>query len=233
VSVVDVGNVTSQTMGWWHRAPGRREDVRTAIVVACGDEEPRLISDGHDVMILGTGGIIVAEFKQARPGGVTDLEGSPLTLYLGKLTDRAWVSLGSITCNPAGNQAVQIGDYLDRWIGRGVSTGAVGPLGLDFRPGNVRPLGAEEISFCLCEDLTDPLLLAISLAQEYLEPVQPLEVRLEQDPESEDEWLTLGVVVAGDSDTLLAHYEKYVREWVAQVPWPEVNRIRLSYDVAN
>ena len=233
MSVVDVGNVTSQTMGWWHRKLDHQEDIGTAVVVACGDVEPRLIPDDYDVVVaLGTGGISVGECKQAQPGVVTHLEGFASPLDLANVTERAWVSFGHVMCTPAGNQPVQIGEYLDRWTGRGMTGGPICPRGLDFRPGNVRPLSAEEISFCLCEDLTDSLLLAISLAQQYLEPIQPLEVQLEHDPESTEEWLTLRVVVAGDNESILTHYDNYVRDWVAQVLWPEVNRIRLSYDVA-
>lgn len=144
-----------------------------------------------------------------------------------------WVLLGYSPPPSAPDEADLIDRYLNQWTGRRTATPSAPPRALELRVPNLKPLGSAEMAFCLREGLCDYLLLAICLVRTHLEPVGPLEVHLEQDPDSGDQWLTLDAVVTGSVDAILARDERFVRDWVARVPWPAVNQIRVSYDVAD
>ena len=44
---------------------------------------------------------------------------------------------------------------------------------------------------------------------------------VEQDPESDDEWIAIDVTVADDVDDVVAQHNEFTRQWVAAVP-PDV-----------
>jgi len=92
----------------------------------------------------------------------------------------------------------------------------------------------EVASFLLSNSgLIEMLPLAIVRANSHMQPLRPLQVEIVRDPESEEEWLTFNVEVAGDDEDVLARYGSYVSDWVRLAQWPEVNKIRLSYDATD
>jgi hypothetical protein len=71
---------------------------------------------------------------------------------------------------------------------------------------------------------------ALRLAREFF-PTVPPTVRLEADPESDDQWVTIDVVAQGDVDRVLEREEGYMRALIASVPWPQRDKIRLAYAI--
>ncbi len=57
-------------------------------------------------------------------------------------------------------------------------------------------------------------------------------VQLVRDPEIDDEFVEIGIVVAGEPEQILNAYDRYTADWVATVPASARERIRLSYEFA-
>src|SRR5262249_13182205 len=86
--------------------------------------------------------------------------------------------------------------------------------------------------FCCQHDLSATLEQAIGLAGECFPSVRTREVLLREDPENDEEWLSLTIVVSGSIEEALRAYECYVQKWVETIPWPKRAMVRLSYRVA-
>jgi len=109
-------------------------------------------------------------------------------------------------------------------------------LGCHFFPSGYNSLGFSEVApgaleYCLRHELRQDLLTAIDLMRQGFSKVYACHLRLEQDPETGEEWLGLDVALQEDVDAVLAHYDVYTDRWIAQTPWPERDKIRLVYDV--
>jgi hypothetical protein len=91
------------------------------------------------------------------------------------------------------------------------------------------PLDALE--YYLRQGLRQDLLTAIELMRQCFVKVHAYRLRLEQDPETGEEWLVLDVTLQEDVDAVLAHCDIYTDRWIAQTPWPERDKIRLVYNV--
>jgi hypothetical protein len=76
------------------------------------------------------------------------------------------------------------------------------------------------------------LSLALELAQKHFDMARAPEVEREQDSETGEEWITLDVVVRATPEEFFNHYDRYTDALVATIPWPERDKIRLSYRLA-
>jgi hypothetical protein len=81
------------------------------------------------------------------------------------------------------------------------------------------------------EELLRYLPVAIDLIGRCFSSIQDLHLQLEQDPEVGEEWLVLDVTIQGEVEEVLNEYDNYTDHWVSSVPWPERDKIRLSYNV--
>ena len=70
-----------------------------------------------------------------------------------------------------------------------------------------------------------------TLARETFAPIERLEFEVHQDPEIEDEWIVLRVVVRQESVDVPAARKKYAAAWVATAPSSHRSLIRLSPDI--
>lgn len=110
------------------------------------------------------------------------------------------------------------------------------PAGMSLLSERLYSLGLSEVApgaleYCLRHELRQYLLNAIDLMRQGFSKVYACHLRLEQDPETGEEWLVLDVALQEDVDAVLAHYDVYTDRWIAQTPWPERDKIRLVYDV--
>lgn len=96
-------------------------------------------------------------------------------------------------------------------------------------PTSVEPPALE---FCCRHDLSATLNQAIRLAGACFPSIQTKQVLVREDPENDEEWLSLTIVVAGSLEEALRSYERYVQKWVETIPWPQRAMVRLSYRVA-
>ncbi len=52
-----------------------------------------------------------------------------------------------------------------------------------------------------------------------------------KDPETGKKWVLVSINVHGDVEEVLNQYEGYIEDWVSSVPWPQRDKIRLSFNI--
>ena len=85
--------------------------------------------------------------------------------------------------------------------------------------------------FCIEHHLESHLDTAISIARKCFSTAASLLAEVEQDPDSEEMWITLTASVAGNVPDILACYNNYSSEWVASTPSPQRFMVRLALNV--
>jgi hypothetical protein len=73
---------------------------------------------------------------------------------------------------------------------------------------------------------------AEALAAECFAQVRHRQVACETDPETAEQWIELRLTVSGAPEEVANAYDHYVGRWVAAVPWPNHNWVRLCYTIA-
>jgi tetratricopeptide (TPR) repeat protein len=70
---------------------------------------------------------------------------------------------------------------------------------------------------------------AVKLLKDCFARAKATRLKLEHDPETEEEWLVVEFEVSGKIEDILNSYDNYTDLWISSVPWPEREKIRLSY----
>jgi hypothetical protein len=74
------------------------------------------------------------------------------------------------------------------------------------------------------------LAVAESLASECFADIRAISTSYESDPETGERWIELRLTVGATDERAVADaYDRYAARWVAVVPWPQHNLVRLSY----
>jgi hypothetical protein len=92
-------------------------------------------------------------------------------------------------------------------------------------------LSPEAAAFCKREGILQYLPVGVDLIRRSFHAVGEIATELEADPETEEEWLSIGISVQGEVEEVIKNYERYIGEWVSSIPWPERHKIRLSYNI--
>jgi hypothetical protein len=92
------------------------------------------------------------------------------------------------------------------------------------------PLSSSVQDFCRRHGLFSILQTAERLAKECFHPLR-LEIEVEQDPESGEQWLVVRATIRKGVTERREAYSQYTSRWVQAVPWPALFLIRISYDV--
>lgn len=92
-------------------------------------------------------------------------------------------------------------------------------------------LSADLLDFCSRHGILSYLPVALDSIETCFSSMQELHLQPEHDPETSEEWLVLDVTIQGDEEKVLDAYGRYIDRWVSAVPWPERNKIRLSYNI--
>ena len=93
------------------------------------------------------------------------------------------------------------------------------------------PLSEELSDFCSRHGVLAHLRTAIEYLKASFPSVERLNLQLEQDPETGDEWILLNFDVSENVDDVLCRYDYYTDLLVKSVPWSERNRIRVAYNI--
>jgi hypothetical protein len=93
------------------------------------------------------------------------------------------------------------------------------------------PLSRELSDFCGRHELSAHLRAAIGLLKASFPSVERLNLQLERDPETADEWILINFDVSGEVEEVLSKYDHYTDLLVKSVPWPERDRIRIAYNI--
>jgi hypothetical protein len=98
---------------------------------------------------------------------------------------------------------------------------------------------ADVRTFCANEGLCEHLQTAIALVERHFPPVQTWRFSLEREPENGEECAVIHAGVRDDVrddvrdvDGLLSSYDAFLSYWVKAAPWPQRDKIRLSYYLA-
>lgn len=104
--------------------------------------------------------------------------------------------------------------------------------------GNTEVIVAENLNpsievkkFCEGHGIQRYLQSAISLAKEYFPFIQELTLEVEGDPESNEEWVTIDITVEGNIEEIIENYDNYISKFISIIPWPEREKIILSYNI--
>ena len=90
----------------------------------------------------------------------------------------------------------------------------------------------EVLAFCSQQKIFNHFQHALRLAQQSFLDLGNINVKIDNDPESEDVWLLIVVQVHGEIEKVLEMYDTYAKGLIRAVPWPARDKIRLIYDFA-
>lgn len=112
----------------------------------------------------------------------------------------------------------------------------IGPIDFDAVEALCEPrenawLSADLLHFCSRQGILPYLPVAIESIEACFSSIQELHLQPEQDPETGAEWLVLNVTIQEDEEKVLDAYGRYTDRWVSAVPWPERNKVCLSYNI--
>ncbi len=88
---------------------------------------------------------------------------------------------------------------------------------------------ADLIDFSEKHGLRGHLATAIRLLNDCFAGARGGHLKLEHDPETEEEWLVIEFEIGGKIEDILNSYDHFTGLWISSVPWPEREKIRLSY----
>jgi tetratricopeptide (TPR) repeat protein len=96
-------------------------------------------------------------------------------------------------------------------------------------------LTKEKHPFTILHDFSEKYRLhghlqtAIKLINDCFEGSTVKNLKIGHDPETDEEWLIVQCRVRGNIKDILNSYDRYTDMWISSVPWPEREKIRLSY----
>lgn len=89
----------------------------------------------------------------------------------------------------------------------------------------------EVILFCADRSLVRYLGLFEELVRKCFPTAQKIVFSIEYDPETTEKWINADVQILGEIDQIIEWEDNFVSEWVDLVPYPELEKIRLSCDI--
>ncbi|HYA40556.1 MAG TPA: hypothetical protein VEF34_04605 [Syntrophobacteraceae bacterium] len=72
---------------------------------------------------------------------------------------------------------------------------------------------------------------AIRLVAKCFANLKTAFLKMECEPEGNEEWLTLEIVVQDSVENVFSAYNKFTELWVSLSPWPQRDKIRLAFDI--
>ena len=92
-------------------------------------------------------------------------------------------------------------------------------------------LDQEARNFCNRHNLLKYIPIVSDIIKRSFFNISSIDTEVLQDPDSDSQWFVINVEVSGDVDTVLDMYDRYAEEWVSRVPWPDRDKISLSYSI--
>ncbi len=93
-------------------------------------------------------------------------------------------------------------------------------------------LSPDVLQFCLQHEILQYVPVAMDVIKKCLPLQEPnWDLQVDRDPDTGEEWLSLHVMLKGEVEEILNRHDNYTDQWVSLVPWPERDKIRLSYNV--
>ena len=92
-------------------------------------------------------------------------------------------------------------------------------------------LSPEVERFCAAQGLLSHISVALDLVRRCFPCDHEPTLQTEQDPETGEEWVAIDIRVRAETTDFLERYDRYTDEFVARIPWPRRDKIRLSYQL--
>lgn len=89
-------------------------------------------------------------------------------------------------------------------------------------------ISAEVKKFCEEHKIVPHLESILQLIQECFSPSGSVGLEVENDPESNEQWIAIDFRAEGEPEDLLQKYEEYTEREIQTVPWPERSFFRLG-----
>lgn len=86
--------------------------------------------------------------------------------------------------------------------------------------------------FCAARGLDPYLPGLLSLVSESFEVVSPIRLTVEEDAETGEQWIEIGVAVRGEPAHVLEAYDRYTDRWLDSVPPAVRECFRLAWRLA-
>jgi len=115
----------------------------------------------------------------------------------------------------------QVEDYLQFSF---QEAGGIRQTSIPTLPPEVRP-------FCMKEGILNYVPVATDIIEQSFQQIDKIGMAVEEDPETGEGWLLIAITVYGEVGEILEQYERYTEKWVDAVPWPERDKIRLSFNI--
>lgn len=115
----------------------------------------------------------------------------------------------------------QVEDYLQFSF---QEAGGIRQTSIPTLPPEVRP-------FCMKEGILNYVPVATDIIEQSFQQIDKIGMAVEEDPETGEGWLLIDITVYGEVGEILEQYERYTEKWVDAVPWPERDKIRLSFNI--
>jgi hypothetical protein len=87
------------------------------------------------------------------------------------------------------------------------------------------------LQFCTQERVLNYVSVATEIIKRSFRKIDSVEMAVEEDPETGDKWVLVSVAVRGVVEAILEEYDHYTEEFISKVPWPEQDKIRLSFNI--
>jgi hypothetical protein len=85
--------------------------------------------------------------------------------------------------------------------------------------------------FCAEHDLAPHVQDALRLAQAVFQPVAPMTIELNVNPETVEEWLIILVPVAGSPAEVVRRQVEFTPRWIDTAPQAAREKIRVLFDI--
>jgi len=111
---------------------------------------------------------------------------------------------------------------------------------LQFEPGeeagkvaeaSIPKMPAEAVLFCEKEGILQYVSDTIRIIRQSFKRIEDIGLDVEEDPESTEKWLLVSIMVRGTVQEILEEYDHYTENLISDVPFPERDKIRLSFNI--
>jgi len=92
-------------------------------------------------------------------------------------------------------------------------------------------LPKEVADFCREHDILNELKSTIKLASSSFKEITALDLEVVPNPELDEQWVRITISVRESVDEILDSHRAFLTSFVKQIPFPQNEFIRISYDI--
>jgi hypothetical protein len=85
--------------------------------------------------------------------------------------------------------------------------------------------------FAQREDLDPYLTIAVDLIRDHFPGAGPIEYEIQHGQETDEDWIALRFAARGEMEALLDHYDRCTDALVERIPWPQRDKLCLSFSI--